>query len=337
MRLRINPSTLLIYFLGGILGLVAALIWLHFLYAAAGDNQERVFLYHLWQYGPRSFVLTILIGFVLVGFLSVSRILVKRQLKIQEAEVKLLQEVSQSKTETISFASHQMRTPVSAVKFSLKMLLEGDFGALTHGQRELLDKTYNSAENLGLLIGEFLDVSKLELGKLEISFKSISLAEMEKATRQTVERLTPLAARKKITLDFFSFLDYRLSVQADLKRINQIIENLLENAVDYTPSGGKIEVRLQNDKNNFQCAVSDTGIGIPKTEQEKIFTKFFRASNARRIQSTGSGLGLYLCKRFIEGHDGKIWLSSEEGRGTTFHLTIPIKIKTEAEELFRRI
>lgn len=338
MRLRINFDIILTYFLGGLLGLIGALIILHLFHILEmAGSQEHTFLYHWLKAQPPTHSLTIVAIFVLIGFLTAGWTIIKEQLKIQKTRTKELEEISQAKTEMVAFVSHQMRTPLSAVKFSIKVLLEGDFGKLTPDQEEILTKAYSSNENLETLISEFLDVSKLEIGRLEIVFKSISLADLEKEIKKVIEELKPQIEEKGIDLNFFSSLNYKLSIQADLKRINQIIENLLENAINYTSAGGKISIVLENNKNDFKFSISDTGVGVPEKEQSKIFSKFFRATNARKLRSTGTGLGLYLCQRFIEGHQGKIWFSSEEGKGTTFNFTIPLKAKVEIEELFRKI
>lgn len=338
MQIRINFGFILFYFAGGLLGLIVALIILHsFHILEIAGRQEHTFLYHWWQDHPPTHGLTITVGFVLMGFLTAGWTVIRERLKAQKAETKELEEISRAKTEMMSFASHQLRTPLSSVKFAARMLLGGDFGKLTQGQQEILAKICSTNEELEGLIGDFLDVSKLELGKLEISLKRVGLADLEKEIKQVAERLRPLIEEKNLNFKYSSSLNYKLFTPLDLKRIKQVIENLFDNAIGYTPSGGKIEIFLENDKNNFKASISDSGIGIPKKEQPKIFSKFFRAINARKLQSTGAGLGLYLCKKIIEGHQGKIWFISEEGKGTTFSFTIPLKAKVEIEELFRKI
>lgn len=338
MRLRVNFDIILTYFLGGLLGLIVVLVLLHLFHTWEVSGQvEHTFLFHWFKELPPTHGLSIIIGFVLAGFLISNWLISKDQLKIQAAQVKTLEEVSQAKTEMVSFASHQLRTPLSAVKFAAKMLLEGDFGKLNQDQQEILTKIYSASEELEELIGDFLDVSKLELGKLEISLKSISLADLEKELKGVIERTKLLIKEKNINFNELSFLNPKLFILADLKRISQVVETLLENAVNYTLPDGKIEIRLENDETLFKFSITDTGIGIPKEEQSKIFQKFFRAKNAKKIRSTGTGLGLYLCQRFIEEHQGKIWFISEEGKGTTFSFTIPLGARVEIEELFRKI
>lgn len=338
MKQRISFDVILIYFLGGLFGLILALVFLNSLYTLEMTNQGQYDFFYYWvKTHPPAHAITIIFGFILMGFFTANRKIIKDQLKIQENEIKTLEEVNKAKTEMMAFATHQMRTPLTSVGFSLKMFLEGDFGKLTSIQKDLLNKTYNINEDLIILIEEFLDVSKLDLKRMEIYFKDVEFVDLEKDIKQIIEGLKSLMEEKKIILNYSSVLDDKLSVQMDLKKINQVVRNLVENAIDYTPFGGEVRIILENDKENVKFSVSDTGIGIPKETRAKIFRKFFRADNAKHVRSRGTGLGLYLCKEFIEGHKGKIWFNSEEGKGTTFSFTIPLKAEIETEVLFRKI
>ena len=326
------------YFLAGFLGLIFALVLLHLLHIFEVPGPlEHSFFYHWFYHQPPSHTLIIIIIFVLAGFLMAKGKIANERIKSQRVAIESLEEISQAKTEMVSFVSHQMRTPLAGLKFSIKMLLEGDFGKLTEDQQKILTKTYEVSEDLEGLIQDFLDISKLEIGRLEVSLKDISLLGLEKTIKEVIENFEPKLKEKNIDFDFSSFLNYQLFITVDLRRIKQIVENLLENAISYTPTDGKIGIVLTNDENNFKFRIFDTGVGIPQKEQARIFSKFFRATNARKLQSTGTGLGLYLCKKFIEGHQGKIWFESEEGKGTTFSFTIPLKKKVEIEKLFRKI
>lgn len=335
MEQKINFQLLTIYLLGGAFGFVASLFILGLFQVF--EAKTHSFSYHWFSHQPPSHALIIIIGFVLAGFLASNRQITGERIKSQKTTIESLEEISQAKTEMVSFASHQMRTPLSGLKFSIKMLLDGDLGKLTENQREILTQTFEASRDLGNLIQDFLDVSKLEIGKLEISLKKINLFDLEKTIKGAVESFESALKKKNINLEYSSSLKHQLSIFLDLKRIKQIIENLLENALNYTPENGKIGIVLTNDENNFKFRIFDTGVGIPKKEQSKIFSKFFRATNAKKLQSSGTGLGLSLCKKFIEGHQGKIWFISEEEKGTTFSFTIPLKAKVEIEELFRKI
>jgi two-component system phosphate regulon sensor histidine kinase PhoR len=177
------------------------------------------------------------------------------------------------------------------------MLLDGEYGLLPEEQKLVLNKIYKVNENLESLASEFLDASKLEAGKLEISPKIVPLSDLEKEMKELVERLKPLAEDKKIVVNFSSSLNFKLSAQVDLKRLTQAAESLLENSLNYTPEGGRVDFLLENDDYNIETKIADNGIGIPEKEQKELFTKFFRATNARKLLSSGSGLGLYLCKK----------------------------------------
>lgn len=318
--------------------MIVALLVLHLFHLLETIGQpEQTLLYYWLEDQDPSHALTIIAGFVLAGILTMSRATIKSRLQLEKAKTKTLEENNREKTELISFTSHELRAPLTFLRGAVSMLLEGDFGQPSDKQKDILSKIYESNEGLLRLVASFLDVSKLELGKLEISLKRVSIAGLEKEIKKVVEALELVVKKKKIILNYHSSLNNELFVSADLKKINQVVGNLLENAINYTPAGGKISIVLENDKDNFKVSISDSGIGIPKKEQAKIFGKYFRGTNAREYQSTGTGLGLYLCKQFIEGHEGKIWFLSEEKKGTTFNFTIPLRAKAELEELFRKI
>lgn len=169
---RINFPLLTIYFLGGVFGLIASLFILSLLQVF--EEKTHPFFYHWFSHQPPSHALIIIIGFVLAGFLMAKGQITSQRIKSQRAAIKSLEEISQAKTEMVSFVSHQMRTPLAGLKFSIKMLLEGDFGKLTEEQQEILTKTYEVSGDLENLIQDFLDISKLEIGKLEISLKKKS-------------------------------------------------------------------------------------------------------------------------------------------------------------------
>lgn len=325
------------YLLGGFLGFILGLFFLQFFYIISGFEAIHTFLFH-WLYDESLYqALVIIIGFILTGIGFAGWLNFKNMAWFLARENESLKEMSQAKSEAITFIAHQLRTPISSSQWGIEMLLEGEYGQVPIKQKKLLTKIYNENRDLIESIINFLDVSKLETGKLEISLKSIKLARIEKEIKEVVEKIRSRARKKKIALNYSSSLNYQLFIQVDLKRISQVVDNLLRNAIDYTLVGGKVKIFLENNKDNFKFSIFDTGIGIPQKQQSKVFNKFFRATNARKLQSTGTGLGLYLCKKIIEGHQGKIWFSSEENKGTLFTFTIPLKTKVEIEELFRKI
>ena len=286
-----------------------------------GDRVHESFLHYWFVLQSPAYALTTMASFIVIGCLVAY---MRYEFARRKEEIMALREVNQNTTEFISLITHQMRTPSSSVLWNITGLLEGDFGKLSQRQEELLKKIYGSAKNLVILSQDLLDVTKLGLGRLGFSLQSVSLQEFEKNIQWTVRKFIPIAEEKGIALTSSFSFHREKSLHIDWGRINQAIENLLENALNYTLSGGKVTIHGEDNPSSFLLSVSDTGIGIPQEGQGKIFTKFFRASNAREKQSSGTGIGLYLCKEIIRAHQGNIWFTSQEGQGTTFYFTLPV-------------
>jgi len=236
--------------------------------------------------------------------------------------------VERIKTEFVSLAAHQLRTPLSAIKWTLRMLLDGDLGEITKEQREFIEKTYQSNERMINLINDLLDVTRIEEGRY--LYKPVFSA-FENVVQFVVNSYQDETKRKDITLEFKKPRTKLPRITIDVEKIRLAIQNLLDNAVRYTPSGGKITISLEslNEGKEIQLSIKDTGVGIPQDQQERVFTKFFRAANVMRMETEGSGLGLFITKNIIEAHGGKIWFESKEGEGTTFFLSIPVKKEFE--------
>jgi PAS domain S-box-containing protein len=229
--------------------------------------------------------------------------------------------VERMKTEFVSIAAHQLRTPLSAIKWTLRMVLDGDTGVLTDEQKELLEKTYISNERMISLINDLLNVSRIEEGRF--LYKQ-QLASIEEIVSVIIDSSQELLKMKKMTLTFDKPKEPLPQVSVDKEKMELAVQNLLENAVKYTPEGGKINISLEKDNNNIVFKIKDTGVGIPDNQHERIFTKFFRGDNVIRMETEGSGLGLYTTRNIIDAHKGKIWFDSKEGEGTTFYFTLPI-------------
>ncbi|MCD6270493.1 PAS domain S-box protein [bacterium] len=229
--------------------------------------------------------------------------------------------VERMKTEFVSIAAHQLRTPLSAIKWTLKMFLDGDLGELTKEQKEFAEKSYISNERMINLVNDLLDVSRIEEGRY---LYKLTPARMERIIQAIINSLSRVAKRKGIVIDFVKKQKSFPQVKVDAEKIGLVIQNLIDNAVKYTPEKGKITVSLSKTGNNLKVEVADTGMGIPKDQQGRIFSKFFRGANALKTETVGSGLGLFIVKNIVEAHKGKIWFESEEGKGTTFFFTIPI-------------
>jgi len=234
--------------------------------------------------------------------------------------------VEKLKTEFVSLAAHQLRTPLSAIKWTLKMLLDGDLGEITGEQRDFVEKTYQSNERMIALINDLLDITRIEEGRY---LYRPTLADFEELASSTVGYSQEVAARKKIGLSFKKPQEKLPKSNMDVEKIKLVVQNLLENAIKYTPAGGKVEASLgyDNAKKEIIFSVKDTGVGIPEDQQPRVFTKFFRAANVMRMETEGSGLGLFISKNIIEAHGGKIWFESKEGQGATFYVVLPVEGK----------
>ena len=228
--------------------------------------------------------------------------------------------VEKLKTEFVSIVAHQLRTPLSAIKWIIKMILDGDAGELTAEQRELLDKGYLSNERIIKLVNDLLNVSRIEEGKFGFNFVKADFQEVVVAAISSVEDLA-VKNHQELTIHQPKNLP---KIYLDKERMIMVIQNLLSNAIKYTPEYGKIEITIQVDKQSLYVKIKDQGVGIPKEDQPKIFSKFFRAANVVKLETDGTGLGLFLVKNIIAKHNGKIGLTSEEGRGTEVAFSIPI-------------
>ena len=230
--------------------------------------------------------------------------------------------IEKMKTEFVSLAAHQLRTPLSAIKWTLRMLLDGDLGEITSEQRDFIEKTYVSNERMINLINDLLNVTRIEEGRY--LYKPVS-SDIAPIVQFVINSYKDEYARKKIRLEFKTPEKPLPKVSIDVEKIKLAIQNFLDNALKYTPVGGEVSVFLKNIKKEIQLGVKDNGVGVPKNQQDRMFNKFFRAANVLGIDTEGSGLGLFITKNIIEAHGGKIWFESEEGKGATFYFSLPVK------------
>lgn len=236
-------------------------------------------------------------------------------------DVTLEREVDRMKSEFISLASHQLRTPLSAIKTYSHMLIDGFMGELTKPQQKAMDTILSASDRMNELINLLLNVSRIEGGNITLNIKRHSLNQL---LHELKKELTLQAREKEISLDF-KIPKTDIHVRTDNLIVKEVLTNLITNAVKYTPEGGTVTIRLRAKENSAVFAVSDSGIGIPKYSQDHIFSKFFRAQNVMRTETTGSGLGLYLVKGLVDNLGGTIWFKSEENVGSTFYLELPKK------------
>lgn len=225
------------------------------------------------------------------------------------------------KTDFISVASHQLRTPLSAINVYTRMLDDGMAGPLNSEQSNFIKSILLSVERMNHLINTLLNITRIEAGGVNVK---VSPTDLTLLLSQVYDEIALEAAAKRI--------DLSLNIQPRLPQINtdallvrEIIANLLSNAVKYTPEGGKVSVRLKIEANTVICKVKDNGYGIPVTAQQHIFTKFFRADNIVGEDVSGTGLGLYLTKTIAESLNGELWFKSRENIGSTFYFSLPLQ------------
>ncbi|MCX6764602.1 MAG: ATP-binding protein [Candidatus Nealsonbacteria bacterium] len=232
-------------------------------------------------------------------------------------------EIERIKSEFVSLTAHQLRTPLSAIKWTLKMILDGDLGKISKDQKEYLQKTYVSNERMIHLINDLLNVSRIEEGKY---LYRPAFVQLDDLTQSVINSYKSELERRKIKLVFEKSEKLLPKVKIDVEKINLVITNFLDNAVKYTPSKGEVKICLNFISKNkeIEFSIKDSGIGIPDRDKKRLFTKFFRSENAVRMETDGSGLGLFITKNIIEAHGGRAWFESEVGKGSTFYFTLPV-------------
>ena len=230
-----------------------------------------------------------------------------------------LQELDETKDDFISMASHQLRTPLTSVKGYLSMVVEGDVGKLNTRQMKMLEQAFISSQRMAYLITDLLNISRLKTGKFIIDARPTNVSQM---VQQEVEQLQTAAKAKGLTLSYLKPADFPM-LMLDENKTRQVIMNFIDNAIYYTPSGGHIQVTLEERPASIELRVVDDGIGVPRSEQHHLFTKFYRATNARQTRPDGTGLGLFMAKKVIVAQGGSVIFSSKSGAGSTFGFTFP--------------
>jgi signal transduction histidine kinase len=226
-------------------------------------------------------------------------------------------EVSQMKSDFVSFVTHQLRTPLSGIKWMLELAAEeplaGEAGSYIQDARD-------AAQRLIELVNDLLDVSRLEQGRLTVAAQDVSLGEL---TRSVLDEAAVLIREKGHRLSVTGVEDVP-SVTADPQLLRQVVLNLVSNAIKYTPAGGAITIEMKGAGDEVRWAIRDSGIGVPKQAQARLFEKFFRADNVATVETEGTGLGLYLVRLIMERCGGRVWCESEVGEGATFQFTLPL-------------
>lgn len=230
-------------------------------------------------------------------------------------------EVDKAKSEFVSLASHQLRTPLSAINWYTEMLLNGDAGTINDEQKKYLGEVSIGNKRMVALVNALLNVSRLDLGTFIIEPEPTDITAMIKSV---LDELRPQIMTKKLQLS--EVYDPAIPTQflADQKLLRMVFQNLLSNAVKYTPEAGSVTVSSTSKGEDLIFSVADSGMGIPASQKDKIFSKLFRADNARESDSEGTGLGLYIVKSVIEQSGGKVWFESVESKGSTFYVSLPL-------------
>jgi len=228
-----------------------------------------------------------------------------------------LKELDMKKTEFVSIASHQLRSPLTAIKGYSSMILEGSFGPIQEQAKEAVHRIFESSQRLVVVIEDFLNVTRIELGKMKYE---VSDFDLNKLAKTITTELKPVAARRNLKITYKAPRGDCM-VHADFGKTSQAVQNLIDNAIKYTEPGGKIDVSITKVDGKTRFAAKDTGIGISKEGMGKLFEKFSRAEDGTTINAIGTGLGLYVARQIVEAQGGKIWAESEgAGKGSTFFL-----------------
>jgi signal transduction histidine kinase len=287
------------------------------------------------------FVYLFLLGFT-VGLFNESRKNYVEEIKNARKKLtktdKKLKEVDRMRNKFVSHTAHELRTPLNVFRWTLDMLRNEDVGKINEEQRELVEQLHQSSLGMLNLVEDLLEVCRINQKRFKIKSSVCDLAEL---IDQTLGKLAVEIREKKLTIDWKKPKKKLPQAKADCDRMLQVLLNIIGNAIKYTPAEGKISLSIdktselatpeimkeykykQKRKNYLLCSVADTGIGIPKGEQKKMFSGFFRASNAIKTNIGGTGLGMSIVKYIIDSYGGAVWFKSKENQGATFYFTIP--------------
>ena len=241
-------------------------------------------------------------------------------------DVTHMTEIDRMKTEFLSVAAHQLRTPLGSMRWNMEMLLTGDAGEIPQPIKEIIQQVYDSNQRMITLVNDLLNVSRIDQGRVKDEPELTDLVEIVKAA---IVEMEPMAKKKSVGIELNIGSDSLPKIMIDPKRFREAIQNLVSNAVKFNQPDGKVIVSVDKQEEYMRIKVADTGMGIPKNNQGRLFSKFFRAENAVKSETEGSGLGLFVVKSYVEGWGGKVDFESEEGKGTVFTITLPLEPKLQ--------
>jgi len=244
-----------------------------------------------------------------------------------ERDITEEKQADQLKTDFISIASHQLRTPITAIRWVIETILSKEKN-LSERSKDYLEDIRSSVKSLSRLVDVLLNISRIDSGIMGVAPQNIELVSF---TKNIITEFIPLIESKKIKLLYEPFPE-KIDIVSDISALRNIIQSLVSNAIEYSNDGGMVKISITDKGDKFLFEVGDNGIGIPKQEQKNMFKKFMRASNAKLVKTDGTGLGLFIVKRAVEVLDGKVWFDSEENKGTTFHVELPKKAKSKIGE-----
>ncbi len=236
-------------------------------------------------------------------------------------------ELERMKSNFLSVVSHELRTPLHSIKGFVEIILMGKTGPVTELQEDFLRTVRTQTTVLQRMIDDLLEFSRMEAGRVKLHLSEVSLSAM---TQSVTAKLAPLAEEAGLQL-FLDLADDLPEIDGDRMRLEQVLTNLVENAIKFTPAGGKIVVSGKQRGDRVLLTVSDTGIGIPPEEQERVFDRFYQVDGSERRAYRGAGLGLSICRHIVERHNGRIWVESEgiNGLGSRFHVELPIRLHVD--------
>lgn len=266
-------------------------------------------------------------------FLYFGRLLI-RSVTNEIKRRKEIERIDKAKSEFISIASHQLRTPLTAIKGYISMIIEGTYGKLSPKQKRPMENVYESNERLIRLVNDLLNLSRLDAGKIKFEPSSVSL---EKLIAEIIANLKFNAKKKKLYLKMKKPKKKLPEIFADRAKLRQVILNIIDNAIKYTNLGG-ITVEIKKTGPYAQIIISDTGEGMNKDELKTLFKMFSRAGAGNKLHTEGAGVGLHVAKKFIEMHKGKVWAESKgKGKGSSFVIQIPTNLAQKDFQKFLKI